>query len=86
LLHVNALARDHLSEVLRKLVTQGWQFISLEKALSDPMYALPDRYLGRCGCSWLAHMNLRSKPSDDYFFGDAEQAIQERFGPRVRRR
>lgn len=83
LLHVNALARDHLGSVLRALAAAGWQFIALEEALADPLYARADDYVGHCGCSWLARIAPPLTPSDDYFFGDAETAISQRFGSRV---
>ena len=83
LLHVNTLARDHLGSVLRALSAAGWQFISLEEALADPLYARADEYVGHCGCSWLARIAPPLTPTDDYFFGDAEQALTDRFAKRV---
>ena len=85
LLHVNALARDHLSAVLEALAASGWQFISLDEALADPLYALPDQYVGSCGCSWIARIAPPLKSTDDYYFGEAEQALAERFGRRDER-
>jgi peptidoglycan-N-acetylglucosamine deacetylase len=53
LLHVNALAADHLGEALDALRGQGATFISLDEALADPAYAEPERYVGPKGLSWL---------------------------------
>ena len=31
-------------------------FLSLEEALADPIYAMPDDYVGHGGISWLYHL------------------------------
>ena len=53
LLHANAPAADHLGSLLDRLAAEGFEFISLEEALRDPVYVRPDGYLGRKGLSWL---------------------------------
>ena len=53
LLHANALAADHLGSLLDALKAQGYDFISLEEALRDPVYDRADGYTGRKGLSWL---------------------------------
>jgi hypothetical protein len=53
LLHANALNADCLPALLAQLKNRGYAFISLEEALKDPAYALPDGYFGRAGISWL---------------------------------
>lgn len=83
LLHVNRLAADHLPAVLSALRRSGWSFISLQDALADPVYALPDAYSGGCGCSWLARVEPALKPTDEYAFGDYEDALRARFEQRV---
>ena len=85
LVHVNRLAGDHLSDVLTALRARGWQFISLQEALSDPIYALPDSYVGGCGCSWLARIEPALTRADTYVFGDYEDQIRERFEKRLSR-
>jgi peptidoglycan/xylan/chitin deacetylase (PgdA/CDA1 family) len=83
LAHVNRLAGDHLSDVLSALRARGWQFVSLQEALSDPVYALPDAYAGGCGCSWLARIEPALTREDTYVFGDYEDQIRERFEKRI---
>jgi peptidoglycan/xylan/chitin deacetylase (PgdA/CDA1 family) len=83
LAHVNRLAADHLGDALRALREHGWSFISLEEALSDSIYAERDGYTGSCGCSWLARIEPALTPADSYAFGDEEDRIRERFGPRL---
>ncbi|MGH7546440.1 MAG: hypothetical protein ACREKI_09685 [Gemmatimonadota bacterium] len=53
LLHANALAADHLGELLNALAEDGARFITLEEALRDPVYSRPDAYVGPKGLSWL---------------------------------
>jgi peptidoglycan/xylan/chitin deacetylase (PgdA/CDA1 family) len=53
LLHANLLIADKLLEVLEMLMAQKVEFISMRQALADPVYALPDEYVGRKGVSWL---------------------------------
>ncbi|MCP4916734.1 MAG: polysaccharide deacetylase family protein [Proteobacteria bacterium] len=53
LLHANTLNADHLDAALTALENSGAVFITLEEALSDPVYALDDQYAGKAGVSWL---------------------------------
>ena len=53
LLHANALNAEYLDELAGMMRQRGYQFTSLEAALQDPAYALPDRYVGQSGLSWL---------------------------------
>jgi len=80
LLHANALTADHVGEVLETLRAGGAEFIGLEEALKDPVYALPDGYVGRGGQSWLYHVHTEVEVDrwDDAAWYDLEQ----RFGDR----
>lgn len=53
LLHANALNARMLPELLDMLERRGYRFVSLEHALRDPAYKLPDAYTGPRGISWL---------------------------------
>ena len=53
LVHANALNADHFDDVVKMLRRRGYRFISLEEALKDPAYSLPDEYTGPVGISWL---------------------------------
>jgi len=53
LLHANLLIADKLQELLEAVSTQDVEFISVREALADPVYALPDEYVGHKGMSWL---------------------------------
>jgi hypothetical protein len=55
LLHGNQLEADHIGELLEVMRKRGYRFISLEEALGDQAYSLPDTYVGEEGTSWLDH-------------------------------
>lgn len=53
LLHANALNAEYLDEIAQMLTARGYQFISLEDALTDPVYSYPEQYIGNRGLSWI---------------------------------
>ncbi len=55
LLHGNQLEADHITELLELIRKRGYRFITLEQALQDPAYSLPDTYVGSDGTIWLEH-------------------------------
>lgn len=55
LLHGNQLEADHIGELLDVMRKRGYRFVSLEDALGDQAYSLPDTYVGEEGTSWLDH-------------------------------
>jgi peptidoglycan/xylan/chitin deacetylase (PgdA/CDA1 family) len=55
LLHASNLEADHIGELLDVLRKRGYRFITLEDALGDSAYSLPDTYVGEEGTGWLEH-------------------------------
>ena len=55
LLHANQLEADHIGELLDVFRKRGYHFITLEEALGDLAYGLPDEYVGEEGTGWLDH-------------------------------
>ena len=55
LLHGNNLEADHIGDLLEVLRRRGYRFITLEDALNDQAYGLPDTYVGEEGTGWLDH-------------------------------
>jgi peptidoglycan-N-acetylglucosamine deacetylase len=55
LLHGNQLEAEHIGELIDMIRKRGYRFITLEDALSDQAYSLPDTYVGEEGTSWLDH-------------------------------
>jgi peptidoglycan/xylan/chitin deacetylase (PgdA/CDA1 family) len=56
LLHANRLNSNFLGDLLSEIETRGYTFISLEKALSDPVFSIPDSYMGLKGLSVLERL------------------------------
>jgi peptidoglycan/xylan/chitin deacetylase (PgdA/CDA1 family) len=53
LLHANSLNRDWYPKIHALYRQRGYRFVSLDRALKDPVYALPDTYVKANGISWL---------------------------------
>jgi peptidoglycan-N-acetylglucosamine deacetylase len=51
LLHMNKINADHLSTLLVWYVSDGWTFITVEDAMTDPVFSAPDLYAGARGLS-----------------------------------
>ncbi|HTP70139.1 MAG TPA: polysaccharide deacetylase family protein [Dongiaceae bacterium] len=65
LLHGNWLEADHIGDLISLLRKRGYQFISLEDALSDSAYSSPDEYVGE-GTGWLDHWAItRGHPAQN---------------------
>jgi len=55
LLHASNLEADHIGELLEVLRRRGYRFITLEDALGDQAYSLPDTFVGEEGSGWIEH-------------------------------
>ncbi|HTF42267.1 MAG TPA: polysaccharide deacetylase family protein [Terriglobales bacterium] len=55
LLHGNWLEADHIAELLDLLRKRGYRFITLQAALSDAAYSMPDEFVAEEGTNWLDH-------------------------------
>jgi peptidoglycan/xylan/chitin deacetylase (PgdA/CDA1 family) len=66
LLHDNEINAGHLSEILALLRRRGYRFVTLEEALRDEAYRLPDTYAGRAGVSWLYRWAVSRKIAVDW--------------------
>lgn len=53
LLHANFINSDYFDDLARMLKKRDYQFVTLENALSDDAYQLPDTFIKRNGISWL---------------------------------
>jgi len=63
LLHGNWLEADHIGELLDVLRKRGYRFVTLQDALSDAAYSMPDEYVGEEGTGWLDHWAItRGQP------------------------
>lgn len=53
LLHANFINSDYFDDVAKMLKKRGYKFISLDNALKDEAYKLPDNFVRKAGISWL---------------------------------
>lgn len=53
LIHANFINSDYMDDLAAIFKKRGYKFVSLEEALKDEAYRLPDTYLGPAGISWL---------------------------------
>jgi peptidoglycan/xylan/chitin deacetylase (PgdA/CDA1 family) len=57
LLHANRLNSAFLADLLSEISAQGYSFIPLDEALTDPIYSMPDSYVGPKGLSVLEKLS-----------------------------
>ena len=63
LLHVGWLEADHIAELFALLRKRGYQFVSLEDALEDSAYSMPDEFVADGGTGWLERWAItRGRP------------------------
>jgi peptidoglycan-N-acetylglucosamine deacetylase len=53
LIHASQLNADAMPDLLAMFRRRGYAFVTLEDALADPAYQLPDGYVGLHGISWI---------------------------------
>lgn len=53
LMHDNLLNADYLEALVTALKQRGYGFITLENAMTDPIYAQKDHYQEKWGISWV---------------------------------
>ena len=53
LIHASQLNADLMPELLQMFRRRGYAFVSLDRALADEAYGLPEEYAGRGGFSWI---------------------------------
>ena len=58
LIHANFINSDYLDDLAGMFKKRGYRFVSLEAALEDQAYRLPDTYIGPAGISWLHRWGL----------------------------
>jgi peptidoglycan-N-acetylglucosamine deacetylase len=64
LLHGNNLEADHIGDLANVFRKRGYRFITLEDALADQAYGLPNTYVGEEGMGWLDQWAItQGKPS-----------------------
>ena len=79
LIHANILNAHYLDQLLLKFEENGYQFASLETALTHEAYNSKDDYVGNAGISWIHRWALTAGKSGDFFKGEpvCPQFIQD---------
>ena len=67
LIHSNRINSFYFSTLCAVIRAEGYNFISLDKAVQDPAYQTPDTYTGDWGVSWLDHWAITQKKPKDFF-------------------
>lgn len=58
LIHASQLNADLTPELLAMFRRRGYTFVSLDRALADKAYRLPEEYVGRGGFSWIHRWSM----------------------------
>src|SRR5688572_16946534 len=53
LMHANFINSDYMDDLAAMFKRRGYKFVTLEQALKDDVYRLPDTYIGPAGISWM---------------------------------
>jgi peptidoglycan/xylan/chitin deacetylase (PgdA/CDA1 family) len=72
LLHANMLNADRFADLAAMLERRGYRFITLDRALADPAYQSPDRFIGTGGITWLHRWALTKGMPKTFFAGEPE--------------
>lgn len=78
LIHVSQLNADAMPDLLAMPQRRGYGFVSLEAALNDDAYRLPNTYAGKGGFSWL-HRWSASKGLPNKFEPDEPKWVVEEY-------
>lgn len=84
LIHANRINADHLDAMLERLKSRGYEFVSMQQAVSDPAYASADEYMARWGVSWIHRWRvglglpnaLRDEPEPPPWLVEAYRALR----------
>jgi hypothetical protein len=58
LLHASELNAQMMPAILDMFRRRGYKFVSLGEALRDPVYQIPENYVGRGGFSWIHRWSM----------------------------
>ncbi len=70
LIHANSINADYLDDLFRMYKKRGYQFITLEEALTDKAHQSPDTFTGAAGISWLHRWAITRGVERSFFTGE----------------
>jgi peptidoglycan/xylan/chitin deacetylase (PgdA/CDA1 family) len=53
LIHANFINSDYFDDLAEMFSRRGYKFVTLDEALKDEAYRLPDTFVGQAGISWI---------------------------------
>lgn len=83
LIHASQLNADAMPDLLAMMRRRGYRFVSLEDALKDDVYRLPDEYFGTNGFSWIHRwsktkgMPPKGEPGEPAWISDAYAKLRK---------
>jgi peptidoglycan/xylan/chitin deacetylase (PgdA/CDA1 family) len=72
LVHANRLNADAMDPLVEAIRARGYDFVTLDEALEDEAYRLPDEYVGRAGITWLHRWALSQGKRGEFFAGEPD--------------
>jgi len=81
LIHASQMNADLMPDLLAMFRKRGYRFVTLDQALADPAYALPETYVGRGVFSWI-HRWSRAKGMPNKGEPDPPPWVTEGFAKR----
>jgi peptidoglycan/xylan/chitin deacetylase (PgdA/CDA1 family) len=72
LVHANRLNADAMDPLVGAIRARGYDFVTLDEALEDEAYRLPDEYVGRAGITWLHRWALAQGKRGEFFAGEPD--------------
>ena len=72
LFHDNELNADYIEEIIRLFKNKNYKMVTLEEALKDKAYQLPDQYFSPKGASWLIRWALISEKFKNFNWREEE--------------
>jgi peptidoglycan/xylan/chitin deacetylase (PgdA/CDA1 family) len=67
LLHANYLNADHFAALAELIAGRGYQWITLDEAISDNAYQSPDSFTGRGGITWIHRWAITAGKKGEFF-------------------
>ena len=83
LIHASQLNADAMPDLLAMMRRRGYRFVSLDDALKDAAYRLPDEYFGPGGFSWIHRwsktkgMAPKGEPDEPAWITEAYKKLQK---------
>jgi peptidoglycan-N-acetylglucosamine deacetylase len=84
LIHASQLNADEMPHIIAMFRDRGYSFITLNEALKDPAYSLPDEYTGRGGFTWIYHWSGAKKMKFKNYEDEAPQWVRDEYEKRLK--